>query len=124
VLATFQSRSQNDKAAFSANLEAKGFGISASGSIASTLDQTTVDSKTRFSISQQGGIPFAPPKKVDDLSDVYSKTENFIERPAAFAVTITPYTAVGGYPLSNGLSSPMRLKRLGDYYIVPRTIQR
>jgi hypothetical protein len=118
VLATFQSRSEKDKSSFAASLEAKGFGVSASGSMSSALEQTVFDSKTRYSISQQGGIPFAPPTKIDDLSSMFLKTENFIERPAAFAITITPYSNVVNYPLETGLESPTRLKRLGDYYVV------
>jgi hypothetical protein len=118
VLATFQSSNEKDKTTFAATLEAKGFGVSASGSYSSSTDEAALNTKTRYSISQQGGIPFPPPQKFDDLLAMFSKTENFIEKPGAFAVTVTPYTTVANYPLAIGLESPQRLKRLGDYYVV------
>ncbi len=118
VLASFQSRSEKEKVTFSASLEAKGFGVSASGSVSAVADQNALETKTRYSISQKGGIPFSPPQKFDDLLGMFSKTENFTERPSAFAVTVTPYTAIANYPSAKALESPARLKRLGDYYVV------
>jgi K+-transporting ATPase c subunit len=118
VLATYQSRSEQEKSSFSASLAASGFGASASANMSSVMDQATLDKNTRYTISQQGGIPFGPPKSFDELAKMFTKTENFIERPAAFAVTLTPYSTVANYPSGVVLQSPERLKRLGDYYIV------
>jgi hypothetical protein len=118
VLATYQSRNEQEKSSFSASLAASGFGASASASMSSAMDQTVLNKNTRYTISQQGGIPFGPPKSFNELTGMFTKTENFIERPAAFAVTVTPYSTVANYPSGVVLQSPERLKRLGDYYIV------
>jgi hypothetical protein len=118
VLATYMSRNEQEKSSFSASLAASGFGANASANMSTAMTQDLLNNNTRFSISQQGGIPFGPPKSLDELKAMFTKTENFIERPAAFAVTITPYSSLGNYPSGTVLESPARLKRLGDYYLV------
>lgn len=118
VLATFRSRAEKEKATFRANLTASGFGVSGSTSYSTSRDESKLDEKITYKITQEGGIPFAPPQNFSDLKGMFSKTENFIEKPGAFEVTMTPYAALINYPSGVTLESPARLKRLGDYYIV------
>jgi hypothetical protein len=118
VLATLQSRSTAEKADFVATVKAGGFGVSGSVSAGQKKDINAFNAQTRFTISQEGGTPIAAPGKLDDLKNLFAKTDSFTSNPGAYQVTMVPYVALTNYPSDIRLESPARLKRLGDYYLV------
>jgi len=123
IVASYKSKKKEDRKKFRAEASGGGFGVKASVTTTTSKAITSFEGNTSFKIYQTGGRPVAPPEKFSDLRAILTDANKFVQNPAGYEVTITPYSNLGEYPVELGkIQTPDKLIRLADYYVVLRDI--